>query len=319
MTLAYDLEGRGIFPLADLFDLGDFPLADLIPQDALQQIFDGLYYTEANAYREGDGLVFEIRLAFDGELALTPPGTEAVALVIGAAGGGWTALDTKIVIGPSPSLSLVDVPITLRISKDVLRDVATDGPAELTITATLELQADGGLTLEFGQTLSLQECEIAGTGITMSASELTWNFEHGKTIPEATAAGLQGEFIGIGFRQAIVTLPPDLGSGAPTLTFDYCCIGTGGFTGGVQATPTVAGAWSTTLGGANGFTVELERIALRFSQSQLVMGEIDAVLRNLSFFDSDVALDLQLSANKGLQIAVAAARSVQVSPATSSL
>src|SRR5215212_10254664 len=102
--MAYELTGRAIYPLSDLFQVADFPLADLLPTDTLAQVFDGLYYTEARGSLREEGAAFDVHLAFEGELALTPPGTDAVALVIGSAGDDWTVIEAQIEIGTEPSL-----------------------------------------------------------------------------------------------------------------------------------------------------------------------------------------------------------------------
>jgi hypothetical protein len=304
--MTYDLEGRAVYPLSDLFQSNDLPLADMVPSHTVSQVFGGLYYTEAQAYSSGDGWAFNLHLAFQGELALTPPGTQAISLVIGDTAGGWTVIETRIVIGPEASIAM-EVPVTLRFARDVLRDITTDGPAEITFAATLELSSNGDLTLDTDATLSLAECEVAGSGVTISASGVTWNFEHGATLTEAAAAGISGEFIGIALQQVMVKLPPEI-AGAPLLTLDYCCIGTGGFTGGV--TTTFAAPPSCQIAG---FTVELERVGIRFQESRLVSGEIAGLVKKLGFFDTDLAVDLQLSAG-GLRVVLAASPDRQTDP-----
>lgn len=301
--MAYELEGRTIYPLSDLLDLGEFPLADLLPVDKLAQVFDGLYYTEARSYLREEGAFFDIHLAFEGELALTPPGIQAVALVLGASSGSWTVVEAAISIGSDPSVELVEVPITLRVSKDVLRNVTTDGPAEISMNASLTLLGDGSLILETSDSLSLPWCEITDSGIQVKADNLTWNFAHGQSLPEAAAAGITGEFIGFAFQQAALKLPQEMkdkGSNSEIeLSFDYCCIGTGGFTGGVTAT------FETPLSCEIGdFSVELHHVAVRFQESRLIKGEIEAVLKDLPFFDSDVTLTIQLAAGGGLRMAL---------------
>src|SRR5688572_4638902 len=139
ITMTYELQGRAAHALVDLFEAADFPLADLIPTDALAQVFDGLYYTEARAYPSGDSAVFNVHLAFENELALEPAGDEGPAIVFGETDAGWTVFETHTVIGPQSSFSLVNVPIALRIPRDILRDVETDGPAMLTMHADFRL------------------------------------------------------------------------------------------------------------------------------------------------------------------------------------
>src|SRR5437667_2241024 len=296
MNMVFDRQS--LYPLSDLIEQADFPLGTLIPSDILDTLFGNLFYSSAEAYSTGDSLFIRLTLLFETELTLTPPGTDAISLVIASSGQGWSAVEAELEIGSNVSIALLNVPIAIRFSEGVLKDVATGNGAELTMTATLRFSSDMSLSLETDASLSLSECEIAGTSITMSAIDIQWNFQPGQTIPDAVAAGLSGEFIGIAFRQVTVKLPRDLAD-APELSFDYCCIGTGGFTGGITA------AFATPATCKIGeFSVKLHHIAIRFQESRLIKGEIEAVLENLPFFDSEVTLTIQLAAEGGLRIAL---------------
>ncbi|MCV2489977.1 hypothetical protein OF117_11460 [Geodermatophilus sp. YIM 151500] len=296
--MAYDLSGHALYPLSDLLDGADFLLVDFLTDAG---IFESIYYTDVETYGDGDTYCVSGRLAFESELVLRVPGTDAVELVIASGGQGWSSFEVELVTGPQPSLALVEVPLALRFSEDVLRDVATGGPAQLGLEATLRLSGDLGMSIETTAGLSLDECEIAGSGVTLEAQNVTWNFTPGETLPDAVRAGLPGEFIGIAFRETTVRLPADIVDG-PELTFDYCCIGTSGFTGGVSLSFQTPPA--CTLGG---FSIELERVGIRFFQSSLVLGEIETVVKDVDFFDTDVAVDLQLSGNGRLRLALATA------------
>jgi hypothetical protein len=295
------IESNTIFPLGGLLDRDEFPLAALMPEETLAAIFDGLYYTEAEAYSVGENLILRVRLAFEQELALRVPGVDDLAIVFGAAGSGWTSLPVELVVGPDPAASLWDVPVTLRTPRQILRDVVTDGPAEISFSASLTIDAEWNVTLETDAILNLAEAEIAGSGVTVSATKVSWNFQRGRTLPAAEVAGIPGEFIGLGFEQATLTLPADI-VGGPQLTLDNCCIGTGGFTGGVSLSFQTPPA--CTLGG---FSIELERVGIRFFQSRLVLGEIETVVKDVDFFDTDVAVNLQLSGDGRLRLALATA------------
>src|SRR5690606_14690576 len=120
-TMAYDLTNRALYPLSQILQQQEFPLAEYIPTDALDQVFEGLYYTDVEAYSTSEGLHLNLRLAFEGELSLSPPGLPGIALVAGAAGTGWTSLAAEFVIGPEPSVALADVPITLRLESEILK------------------------------------------------------------------------------------------------------------------------------------------------------------------------------------------------------
>src|SRR3712207_6214544 len=108
--MVYDLVGRSLFPLRDLFERSDFPLADLLPPGALDGVFAGLYFTEAESYSSGDNHVLTIRLAFAIELALRVPGIDAVEAVVASGGEGWTSVMAEFVLGSDPSITLREVP-----------------------------------------------------------------------------------------------------------------------------------------------------------------------------------------------------------------
>src|SRR5688500_16809141 len=105
--MAFDLEGRALSPLYDLLQLSEFPLAAFLPDELLTTTFDGLTYTDASIYDDGENLVIDIQLVFEGELALRLPGSDAFAIVLGSAGPGFTSLRTEIVLGPDFSLALL--------------------------------------------------------------------------------------------------------------------------------------------------------------------------------------------------------------------
>jgi hypothetical protein len=296
-----DVESNALYPLSDLVDRADFLMGDLLPRDLVDSLFAGLYFTSAEAHFGADNLALRLRLAFEGELVLSPLGVTDLALVLGAGSPGWTTLEAEIVLGPNGSVSFRSVPLTLRVPREVLRDVATDGPAQLTFHASLTVNSDGSLSVQTdASVLSLPECEVAGSGVDIQLTGLSWNFTPGGTVSAAQAAGIEGEFIGFAFQSASITLPPDI-QNAPRIALDYCCIGTGGFTGGVRATPPTP--WNCQVAG---FEIDISRVAMRFQQSRLVMGEIEAILKNLPFFDADVAADVQLS-HSGLRIALSTA------------
>jgi len=141
--LAYDLTGKALRPLGELVELGQFPLAEYIPADSLSSQFGSLYYTDAYTYLAGDNFVINAWLAWKGELKLEFPGSDTFELVLGSAGTGWTAVHAELVIGPDLSMALRDVTLGLRVSEDVLKDVATGDRAEIEISCEVRLSAAG--------------------------------------------------------------------------------------------------------------------------------------------------------------------------------
>jgi hypothetical protein len=249
-------------------------------------LLDSLFYTEAVSWVHGSDLFLAIELAFAGELSLTPPGLEAITVALGTATGGWTRVATEIVVGSDPSMRIVNVPVTLRVREDVLRDVNLNRATELTFSATVTLSS-AGLDVEYTNELNLPLSEVAGSGVQVAMRKLSWNFRSGETLPRAQAAGIADEFIGFGCETAELRLA-NLVDGFPDLLLENCLIGTGGFSG------TTAAEFNPVLSlNLGGFVIDVSRIAIGFRQSRLVLGEMQATLRNLPFFDTDVAVRLE--------------------------
>lgn len=280
--------GTAVYPIRDLLEGEDLPLGGLLDADAVAPLLDRLFYTDALSWVDGPDLFIAIELAFEGELALTPPGLEAISIGIGTATGGWTRVKTEIVIGADPSIRIVNVPVTLRASEDVLRDIATNKGTELTIPATVTLSSSG-LDIDYPNELDLPLSDVAGSGVLVAMRNLSWNFRSGETLPGAEAAGVEGEFIGFACEQAQLQLDA-LISGFPDLILQNCLIGTGGFSG-----TTVAEFDPVLTLDVGGFVIDVGRLAVGFRESRLVLGELHATLRNLPFFDTDVALRIEIS------------------------
>lgn len=280
--------GTAVYPIRELLEGDDLPLAGLLDADALAPLLDSLFYTEAVSWVHGPDLFLAIELAFEGELSLTPPGLEAITIALGTATGGWTRVATEIVIGSDPSMRIVNVPVTLRVREDILRDVALNRPTELTFSASVTLSS-AGLDIEYTNELDLPLSEVAGSGVQVAMRKLSWNFRPGETLPRAQAAGLEAEFIGFACETAELHLD-DLIAGFPDLLLENCLIGTGGFSG------TTAAQFDPVLTlDLSGFVLDVSRIAVGFRESRLVLGEIEATLRNMPFFDTDVAVRLEVA------------------------
>ena len=106
--MSFTLTDRALHPIGDLIEPAEFPLADLLPSDTADGVFDQLFYTDGEAYVEEGHVVFNIRLAFEIPIELTLPGIDAVTLVLGSAGAEWTAINVHMVIGPQPSITLLE-------------------------------------------------------------------------------------------------------------------------------------------------------------------------------------------------------------------
>ncbi|MEV5763651.1 DUF6603 domain-containing protein [Micromonospora sp. NPDC052213] len=229
--MAISVDGRALYPLGEALAATDFPLVSMLPADA----FDGIYYLSADAAFDDTALVVAFELAFEGELALTPPGTDAIALVLGSAGVGWTGVRATVTIGAEPSILLEEVTLGLRLRGDILRDVATGDPASITITADLRVSADG-FTLERFEGASLAPAYVADTDIVVEAHDVRPVF--GGIDPPGWLSD-RPDFHGLAIDVLSVTLPNEYLHSDPgaelRLELSEAAIDADGFTGRLSA------------------------------------------------------------------------------------
>ena len=312
--MAYDLTGRALYPISQILQQQEFPLAEYVPQDALDQVFDGLYYTDVEAYTTSDGVHLNMRLAFDGELALSPPGLPGIALVAGAAGGGWTSLDARFVIGPEPSAALADVPITLRLQTELLKamksrtevDESKHG-VDLTL-GTISLRVGPhGFEADVDVSVSLPLSMIGDTGVLVEAANVRPILGPISSRP----AGIDAAFRGVFIESARVYLPDGLPDLAPSdLTIANCSIGTGGFSGALAIdyapvfdanAKTFAGPGSGTL---FGIPFGITRVAVTIAQNTFEEATIAGSMV-LPFFDDRLDVEIGLGLDGGFSVGIA--------------
>ena len=231
--MAFDLTGRALYPLGDLITSADFPLAEFIPVGAINAVFDRFSYTDANVYLDGSNLIIDVQLVWEGELSLAPPGTDAVALVVGSAGVGMTTAHAHLVLGPDFSLSLRELSVGLRVSDSVLKDVASGGPAEISVTGDVTF-ANGRITITGAPGANLPPAYVCGTEIVVEATDVRVVFG---PVDPPEFIGDQEDFQGLTFEKLAVSIPSkylelDPGSSL-TLQITDAAIGTTGFTGAV--------------------------------------------------------------------------------------
>ncbi|MFI7642292.1 hypothetical protein [Nonomuraea sp. NPDC049400] len=282
--MAFDLTGRALFPLGDLIAVADFPLAEFLPVEAISEVFEGLYYTDATLYRDGENLVFDVWLVWAGELVLSPPGTDAFVVVLGSAGAGLTTANAEIVLGPDFSLALREVTVGVRVSRHVLRDVATGGAAEISVSGDLRVGA-GGLTLENFVGGTLAPAYLCGTEIVVEAADVRPVFG-GSDPPEFLED--QTDFQGVAFAKLGVMIPSeylelDPGSSL-TVEMTDAGIGTTGFTGVVAV---VADAEHPVRGKLLGFPFRFRELRIDVDQNAILDATLGCDLRIEALEDGD--------------------------------
>jgi hypothetical protein len=311
--VTFDLTGRALYPLADILDQQEFPLAEYVPSDALDTIFEGLYYTDAEAFTSAEGLHLNLRLAFEGELALSPPGLPGVSLVAASGGVGWTSLPVEFVIGPEPSAALREVPLTLRFERSLLKpmlsstEVDEDSPGVDIDLGTISLEVGPeGFSAEVDLTASIPLCMIGDTGVLIEAVNVRPLLGLSPELPE----GLDQDFRGVHIESAQVHLPQGLPELVPSdLLITDCSIGTGGFTGALAlnynpvfdaASGSFSGPGSGSLFGL-AFGVRSVDIAL--VQNTFEAGAIAGSML-LPYFDEVLDVEIGLSLDGGFTVAV---------------
>jgi hypothetical protein len=301
MGMAFDLTGRALFPIGDLIEVADFPLAEFLPVEAINEVFEGLYYTDATLYRDGENLVFDVRLVWEGELSLSPPGTDAFAVVVGSAGAGLTTAHAEIVLGPDFSLALREVTVGVRVSPQVLRDVATGGAAEISVSGHLRVGA-GGIALENFVGGTLAPAYLCGTEIVVDAADVRPVFG-GFDPPEFLED--QTDFQGVAFAKLRVTIPSeylelDPGSSL-TVEMTNTGIGTTGFTGAVAV---VADAEHPVSGKLLGFPFRFRELRIDVNQNAILDATLGCDLRIEALEDGDeekwLGLDVAFSGDGDL-------------------
>ena len=300
-----------LFPLVDLIQRENFPLAAVLPEDALETVLDGLYYTEAEGFSAADNLVLRLNLTFEGEIALQVPGVRGFALVIGSASPGWTDVDCELVVGPDAELTLRDVSVALRVPKAVLRNVAKDGPAEIGFMATLSI--DTGWNLSLKNRPNAQPAEVRGCGQRRDyrGNRRDLELHAGADVARGRRRRASGRVPWFRLERSRSRCRPISPTGRSFLRLLLHRHGR------VHRwrLDDVCEPPACNLGG---FLIELERVGLRFQAVPARAGEMAAVLRKLDFFETDVAVDLRLAAGE-LQIALSAAADRQAGHAGASV
>jgi hypothetical protein len=314
--MPYDVEGRALTPLGELVGIVDFPLAEFLPPDAVATVFDSLYFTEAIAWSDGPNLVINIQLLFEGELALKPPATDLIALVFGSAGPGWTAISAEIVIGPDCSIALREATVGLRISPDVLSDVATGAPAEISISADVRFAPSTGIVIENYTGASLDPAYLCGTGIIVEADDVRPIF--GLINPPAFLADRE-DFQGFAFERMAVTIPSEYLQTDPgaelEISISEATIGTTGFTGRVALAS--ADLAHPVAGTFLGFPFRFRTFALDIQQNSILDAALGLDLRLEPLEDGAsqkwVGIDVSFGSGGSLSAALSAVQPPEAS------
>ncbi|PKN50676.1 MAG: hypothetical protein CVU58_00035 [Deltaproteobacteria bacterium HGW-Deltaproteobacteria-16] len=301
--MGYNLIGRTLYPLSDLLSQSEFPLLAYIPPDALQSLFDGLYYTDAEAYTLPEGVYLNLRLAFETELALTPPGLPGLKLVAGAGGNGWTTLQVQFLIGPDAMAEISDIPLCLRVDKSILQPMLNSGQVdeskpgvEIPLgTVTLKISKDGFVP-DLDITASIPQSMLLNTGFLIQANTIRVIFN--PPLNSALPEGLDPSFRGVYINEAAIFMPQgweedsSLGSNAK-IVGKKLIIGTdGGFSGQFLLDVSQSSLLRTTLPG--GIRIGLDTFSLIFDKKNITQSDIRGKLSIPGLKDSSGQNDAEL-------------------------
>lgn len=248
-------------------------------------------------------------LLFEQSLEVGIPGVDAIKLVIAPAGAA-TSFMLRFTSNPTPTISLVEVPIALRFRTDLLKPARQKPPdangvqewevdptkssVDLQIASvTISIDFDGNLSVDAGVTLNLPPAMIGDTGIVIEAQNIGI-FLDANQPPPGKPAGWRGVHVG----QAALHLPAGLSSTVGTLSMKDAYIGNGGFTGSVAVdfVPAIAATLA-------GMEVTLEHAGITLVQNALTASEIRGTMR-LPFFDEPVGIAIALTLDGGFALAL---------------
>ncbi|MGN8106875.1 hypothetical protein ACTJLB_02670 [Paraburkholderia sp. 22098] len=248
-------------------------------------------------------------LLFETSVELGVPGLDAVKLVI-APSGTATSFMLKFQSAPMPSISLVSVPVALRLHGDLLRAARKGAPDSNGVEVwevdptrpfvdiqladvTLTFDFDGNISVQAGFSIDLPPVMIGDSGIAIEAQDIGI-FLDSTAPPPGKPAGWKGVHIAHG----AVHLPAGLSGSVGTLSMDDAFIGNGGFSGSVAVD--FAPALSTSLFGMD---VTLVHAGLAFTQNALTGSDIRGTLA-LPFFDAPVDISIALGLDGSFAVAL---------------
>ena len=252
--------------------------------------------------------IIHIGIALLDELLLEIPGLSGVGIVFGAperaADGSTSGLGAEfglaIGLGDPFSFGIEGVDIVLRMQQNLLRPVGRDENGKwIPAARPFEIRLDGvGVSADTAGAVSLTFAggvpgveidvfAIGDTGIIVEPDQpVRFFFSQTGPVPPGRPAGWRGVYI----PHALVHLPHlDFPAAPSGLEFINCSIGSGGFSGELEA------LWDpkTTSGSFLGMTFGLSSIGLKLVQNIPVRSTIVGQL-TLPFFERKIAVEVSI-------------------------
>jgi len=196
------------------------------------------------------------RLLFDTELEIKIPGLDIISLLL-APGGGGTIVSVEVQLTPNFQIRLKDIPVTLRLSTNLLQPVvrvpsddsgstytyevdSTKQYVEITIGELTLILNSEGINIESEISIDLPLCMIGETGVIITAEDIKIDLSTSTSPDEILAMdgydeSFRGIYIGSG---EIIFSFLSTGEGDNyqplTLELENAVIGNEGFTGQVS-------------------------------------------------------------------------------------
>lgn len=223
--MAGDFTGKALDQLSDLLTQAEFPLAQYVPEESLDSVFEGLYYTDAEAFSTPDGNHLVLTMVFEGQIILSPPGILDIALIIGTPGQEWTSVGAEFLIGPEPYARLDEVPLAIRLKQAILKPMVSmtemdeDTPGlEITLgTVSLTVYQEGFLS-DAVISVSIPLCMIGNTGILIEAGNVRPILGMADQMPSGLDLSFRGFFSG---SARLYWLPQAVMNGVSGLRLDF--------------------------------------------------------------------------------------------------
>jgi hypothetical protein len=309
---------RQLTPASQLLDPDAWP-GDFIQSDR-DNLLDSIYVVDSSFAVGPSSLALSLRILFDGELALSFPGFEGIALVLGVPaeelplpepedgftsdsgpGEGWTELALSLKVDADGwRLTLRDTSFELRFADSVLRPV--DGSDVVKIGMRGDLTIDDAFDITFSgfDAFDLAACEIGRTGLILAASGVTLDLARLSSPPAVLAAGFDEAFLGVYLEAATVQLPDWLTAADGELIVlgvSNAALGSGGFGG------TLSYAGGELAARLFGFSIALQTANLAFVQNVITGGTIAGRL-TLPFFDAALGVAVSIGPDGGARVQI---------------
>jgi len=308
-----ELEGRTLTSLSDLLASAELPEGLLEASGDLKELLDRILVAEASAHSIDGGFSFAITAVIPDELVLGIPGLDVVKLVIGGTNGA-TVLRVEASFAGAPSgaafrIAMREVPLTLRVSADILRPLkgTSDEPdpeAKSLDVVCGEIEfaiTDAGVELGLDADLQIPRCMIGSSGIILTVGSARWV----TPATDTPSRGTPTQFTGLYFDDAKIEFAK-LGIG--DVRMDDVFIGNTGFSGKVEWSDDDL-TWDPTAGNGGafdgvlvaelgGFDGGMQRIGIEFKQSALVGCEIEGCIY-APYIKKVIGLDFGLDGDGG--------------------